>query len=164
MVNSVPDHSSYASAQRLFMVLGSLWVGSLLTVGYLVAPTIFSQSLDRQAAGMIAGAIFRVEAYVSLVFSVALLVFANLLVNRGLNQFRFIRWVLLGMLACTLCATFIFIPWLEMIRDQALQQGMPVMLSSSATLFSRLHGVSSILFLCQSLLGLILVWRLSCKK
>ncbi|MFZ4055097.1 MAG: DUF4149 domain-containing protein, partial [Polynucleobacter sp.] len=117
MVNSVPDNSSYASAQRLFMVLGSLWVGSLLTVGYLVAPTIFSQSLDRQAAGMIAGAIFRVEAYVSLVFSVALLVFANLLVNRGLNQFRFIRWVLLGMLSCTLCATFIFIPWLEMIRD-----------------------------------------------
>ena len=51
-----------------------------------------------------------------------------------------------------------------MIRDQALQQGMPVMLSSSATLFSTLHGVSSILFLCQSLLGLILVWRLSGKK
>ncbi|MBJ7503601.1 MAG: DUF4149 domain-containing protein, partial [Polynucleobacter sp.] len=96
MVNAVPVNSSYAGAQRLFMVLSSLWVGSLLAVGYLVAPTIFSQPLDRQAAGMIAGAIFRVEAYVSLAFSVALLVFANLLVNRGLNQFRLVRWLLLG--------------------------------------------------------------------
>ncbi len=163
MVEVVPVNSSYAGARRLFMILSNLWVGSILTVGYLVAPTIFSQLFDRQAAGMMAGAIFRVEAYVSLVTSVGLLVFANLLINRGLNQFRLVRWLLLGMLICTLCATFILIPWLEMIRDQALQQGMPVMLSPSATLFSRLHGMSSILFLCQSVLGLVLVWRLSGK-
>ncbi|CAN1544750.1 Domain of unknown function DUF4149 [Burkholderiaceae bacterium] len=164
IVDSVPVNLSYAGARRLFMVLSSLWVGSLLTVGYLVAPTLFSNIFDRQAAGMIAGAIFRVEAYVSLVLSVGLLVFANLLVNRGLNQFRLVRWLLLGMLACTLCATFILMPWLETIRDQALQQGMPVMLSPSATLFSRLHGISSILFLSESVLGLVLVWRLSGKN
>ncbi|MBJ7503600.1 MAG: DUF4149 domain-containing protein, partial [Polynucleobacter sp.] len=50
------------------------------------------------------------------------------------------------------------------IRDQALQQGMPVMLSPSAPLFSRLHGISSILFLSESVLGLVLVWRLSGKE
>ncbi len=74
IVDSVPVNLSYAGARRLFMVLSSLWVGSLLTVGYLVAPTLFSNIFDRQAAGMIAGAIFRVEAYVSLVLSVGLLV------------------------------------------------------------------------------------------
>jgi len=47
------------------------------------------------------------------------------------------------------------------LRDDALLQGMPVMLSPSATLFGRLHGVSSILFMLQSLLGIFLVWRLT---
>ena len=54
-------------AQRLFLFVSSLWVGSLITVGYLVAPTLFATLTDRQVAGMVAGAIFQVEAYVSLV-------------------------------------------------------------------------------------------------
>jgi hypothetical protein len=47
------------------------------------------------------------------------------------------------------------------LRDNALAEGMPVMLSPSATLFGRLHGASSILFLLQSIVGVYLVWRLS---
>jgi hypothetical protein len=47
------------------------------------------------------------------------------------------------------------------LRDDALAQGMPVMLSPSATLFGRLHGASSIVFMLQSALGIFLVWRLS---
>jgi hypothetical protein len=136
-------------------------VGSLLAVGYLVAPAIFSTMTDRQAAGMVAGSVFRLEAYLSLIVCIALMVLANLLVNRGLNQFRFIRWLLLAMLLCSMAAAFIFIPWMNALRDDALLQGMPVMLSPSATLFGRLHGASSILFTLQSLLGIFLVWRLT---
>ena len=44
-----PNHDG---AQRLFILIAGLWVGSLLTVGYLVAPAIFSTMTDRQAAGM----------------------------------------------------------------------------------------------------------------
>jgi hypothetical protein len=47
------------------------------------------------------------------------------------------------------------------LRDSALAEGMPVMLSPSATLFGQLHGVSSVLYLLQSILGVYLVWRLS---
>jgi hypothetical protein len=151
----------HAEAQRLFMVISGLWVGSLLTMGYLVAPAIFSTMTDRQAAGMVAGSIFKLEAYLSLIVCIGLMVLANLLVNRGLNQFRLIRWLLLAMLLCSVSAAFIFIPWMNTLRDNALAQGMPVMLSPSATLFGGLHGASSILFMLHSLLGITLVWRLT---
>jgi len=153
-----PNHMG---AQRLFILIAGLWVGSLLAVGYLVAPAIFSTMTDRQAAGMVAGSIFKLEAYLSLIVSISLMVLANLLVNRGLNHFRLIRWLLLAMLVCSIAAAFVLIPWMNALRDNALLQGMPVMLSPSATLFGRLHGVSSILFMLQSLLGITLVWQLT---
>lgn len=156
-----PETPNHMGAQRLFILIAGLWVGSLLAVGYLVAPAIFSTMTDRQAAGMVAGSIFKLEAYLSLIVCIGLMVLANLLVNRGLNQFRLIRWLLLAMLLCSISAAFIFIPWMNTLRDNALVQGMPVMLSPSATLFGRLHGVSSILFMLQSLLGITLVWRLT---
>ena len=152
---------TYAGAQRLFTLVAGLWVGSLLTVGYLVAPAVFSTMTDRQAAGMVAGTIFRIEAYLSLIICIALMVLANLLVTRGLNQYRLIRWVLLAMLFCSIAAVFVFIPWMNSLRDLALAQGMPVMLSPSADLFGKMHGASSIFFMVQSLLGLFLVWRLT---
>lgn len=157
----IPETPKHVGAQRLFILIAGLWVGSLLAVGYLVAPAIFSTMTDRQAAGMVAGSIFKLEAYLSLILCIGLMVLANLLVNRGLNQFRLIRWLLLAMLLCSVAAAFILIPWMNALRDNALLQGMPVMLSPSATLFGRLHGVSSILFMLQSLLGITLVWRLT---
>ena len=151
----------HAGAQRLFILVAGLWVGSILTVGYLVAPTIFGTLTDRQVAGMVAGSIFKVEAYLSTIVCIALMVLANLLVTRGLTQYRVIRLILLGMLLCSVGASFVFIPWMNTLRDQALLNGMPVMLSPSADLFGKLHGASSIVFMIQSALGLYLVWRLT---
>jgi Domain of unknown function (DUF4149) len=74
------ETSHHMGAQRLFSVIAGLWVGSLLAVGYLVAPAIFSTMTDRQAAGMVAGSIFRLEAYLSLIVCIGLMVLANLLV------------------------------------------------------------------------------------
>ena len=90
------DAPNHTGAQRLFILIAGLWVGSLLTVGYLVAPAIFSTMSDRQAAGMVAGSIFRLEAYLSVTVCIGLIVLANLLVKRGLHQFRIIRWLLLA--------------------------------------------------------------------
>ena len=151
----------HAGAQRLFILVASIWVGSLLAVGYVVAPTIFSTLTDRQVAGMVAGSIFRVEAYISTIIGIALMVLANLLVTRGLRQYKLVRLILLGMLVCSIAASFVFIPWMNTLRDQALLQGMPVMLSPSADLFGKLHGASSAVFMIQSALGLYLVWRLT---
>jgi len=151
----------HAGAQRLFILIAGLWVGSILAVGYLVAPTIFNMMTDRQVAGMVAGGIFRVEAYLCTMVCIALMVLANLLVTRGLTQYKVIRLILLGMLLCSVAASFIFIPWMDSLRDEALLQGMPVMLSPSADLFGKLHGASSVVFMIQSVLGIYLVWRLT---
>jgi len=156
-----PTASKHIGAQRLFILIAGIWVGSILAVGYLVAPVIFSTLTDRQVAGMVAGSVFKAEAYLSILICIALMVLANLLVTRGLNQYRLIRLLLLGMLVCSSAASFILIPWLDTLRDQALLEGMPVILSPSADLFRTLHGVSSVLFLIQSALGIYLVWRLT---
>jgi hypothetical protein len=100
------NSGQYRVAQRLFLFIASLWVGSLITVGYLVAPTLFATLTDRQVAGMVAGAIFKAEAYISLVLCVGLLVLANLLVSRGLQTYRAIRWILLAMLICAAAGSF----------------------------------------------------------
>lgn len=155
------SHGQHRLAQRLFLFISSLWVGSLITVGYLVAPTLFATLTDRQVAGMVAGAIFKVEAYISLVLCVGLLVLANLLVSRGLQAYRAIRWILLAMLICAAVGSFVLMPWMDSLREEALLLGMPVRYSPLAGLFSTLHGVSSTIFLVQSLLGVYLIWRLS---
>ena len=151
-------------AQRLFLFVSSLWVGSLITVGYLVAPPLFATLTDRQLAGIVAVAIFQVEAYVSLVLCVALLVLANLLVSRGLQAYRAIRWILLAMLVCAALGSFVLMPWMENLREDALLQGMPVMSSPSARLLPPLHAISSSVFLDHSLLCISLDWRLTQRR
>jgi hypothetical protein len=145
--------------QRIFSILSGLWVGSFITVGFLVVPVLFSTLGDRQVAGMVAASLFKTTAYIGFALSGFLMVMANYLVRQGHQYYRLIRWILLGMLACTIGAAFIIIPWMNSLRDQALYAGLAVRESSNAMLFSRLHGVSSILFMIQSALGLLLVWR-----
>jgi heme A synthase len=147
--------------QRLFLLIAGVWVGSLFTVGYLVVPTIFANLQDRQVAGMIAAAIFQAEAYVSVLVCVALLLLANALIKRKVENYRNTRWAILVLLLISALTCFGFIPYMNALRQEALLLGMPVMASPSASLFGRLHGISSGLFLIQSLLGLWMVWRLT---
>jgi len=60
-------------ARRLLL---ALWAGLLVTVGGLVAPTLFAILPDRGLAGFIAGELFRRTTLVSLVLAGALLVLA----------------------------------------------------------------------------------------
>jgi hypothetical protein len=155
---AAPGHTAI---QRLFLILAGLWVGSLCTVGFLVVPTIFANLQDRQVAGMIAAAIFQAEAYLSVTVCVALLLLANTLMKRKIESYRSVRWVVLVLLLISALTCFGIIPYMDVLRQEALLLGMPVMASPSATLFGRLHGISSGLFLLQSVLGLWMMWRLS---
>jgi hypothetical protein len=151
----------HTAIQRLFLILAGLWVGSLCTVGFLVVPTIFASLQDRQVAGMIAAAIFQAEAYLSVLVCVVLLLLANTLIKRNIENYRSVRWVILVLLLISALTCFGIIPYMDALRQEALLLGMPVMASPSAALFGRLHGISSGLFLIQSLLGLWMVWRLT---
>ncbi|QWE09541.1 DUF4149 domain-containing protein [Polynucleobacter ibericus] len=145
--------------QRIFSLISGLWVGSFMTIGFLVVPVLFSSLGDRQVAGIVAANLFKVTAYSGVFVCIILMLIANHLVRHQISQYRLTRWILLGMLACTVGAAFILIPWMNSLRDQALHLGLSVRETSNAVLFSRLHGVSSSLFLIQALLGLVLVWR-----
>lgn len=151
----------HTTAQRVFVYIFALWLGSLVTIGYVVAPVLFATLHDTQVAGMIAGQLFRIEGTISLVLGVALIVFANLLVKRGLAHYKQVRWYLLAMLIGAAIVAFILQPMMNAMREEALAQGFPVMLSPLAASFGRLHGVSSVLYLIQTLLGLVLMWRLT---
>jgi hypothetical protein len=145
--------------QRLFSCISGLWVGSFICVGFLVVPVLFASLGDRQVAGFVAANLFKICAYASVGLSSFLMLMANRLVRRSFDTYRPLRWILLGMLACAISEAFVIIPWMNSLRDQALFLGLSVRESSYAILFSRLHHISSGIFLVQTVLGLILVWR-----
>lgn len=151
----------HATAQRVFVFILALWAGSLVTIGYVVAPALFANLSDAQVAGMIAGTLFHVEGSISLIAGVALLVLANLLIKRGLDRYRRVRWYLLAMIVASAVIAFVLQPIMGELREDALTQGAPVMLSVHAHTFKQLHGLSSILYLTQTLIGLLMLWRVS---
>lgn len=147
-----------AQSQRVFNVISGIWVGSYLAVGFLVVPVLFSSLGDRQIAGLVAANLFKIIAYIGICVSVILMVAANYYVRAGLDLYRLIRWILLGLLVCSIGAAFILIPWMNNLRDQALFLGLSVRETNNANLFSRLHSISSSIFLLQSLLGIVLLY------
>jgi hypothetical protein len=136
-----------------------LWAGSLWTIGYLVAPTLFLQLADRALAGTIAGYLFRAEAWLSVACAIILIV--SHLLRRDANGASQMRWQIAlpaAMLACTLLGYFALHPWMEVLREAAGAQG--VMASGGRATFGILHGVSSLFYLVESLLAVALILKI----
>jgi hypothetical protein len=131
-----------------------LWVGGLWAVGYLAAPTLFYSLDDRMLAGMLAGKMFGYIAWVGLVCGAWLLIFRlGRLGGAALKQGFF--WILLVMLLLSLAQQFGIQPVLQQLKDQAMPKD--VMESLFRDRFAAWHGVSSAVYLIQSLLGLAAV-------
>ena len=131
------------------------WVGSLWTVGYLVAPTLFITLSDRVLAGTIAGRLFRVEAWLSLVAGAFLLL---LFLLRGASNppYRVMFKLVAAMVLCTLIGYFALQPFMAALREAAAGGAME---GAARTRFGLLHGVASAIYLVQSLLGIMLVLK-----
>lgn len=131
-------------------ILLTLWVGSMWTAGYIIAPLLFN-TLDREMAGNIAGKVFTVTSYVGLVCGVLLLLAALYQSgNQWLRQWRI--WAIISMLALIAVGQFGLQPQMAALKLQGITEG-----SAAAIQFGRLHGIASSLFLVTSLLGLALV-------
>lgn len=143
-------------ADGLASVLLVLWVGGLWAIGYIAAPTLFAELSDRQLAGNLAGELFKWIAWVGIISGMYLLVF-----RLGRQGFQALKqayfWIVLVMLLLTLGQHFGIQPVMQALKDQAMPQA--VMESAFRSRFAAWHGVSSIVYLVESLLGLILVWR-----
>lgn len=145
--------------QRFFQLLATVWCGSLWTIGYIVAPTLFAMLDDRQLAGSIAGRLFHAEAWIGLATGCLLLLAATALVRRGEAGYKRLRWLVLAMLLCVLVGYFGLQPFMASLRAQADALGVAVGDSPYRAQFGMLHGVSSVFYLVQSLLGLALIWK-----
>jgi len=133
-----------------------LWVGGLWAIGYVAAPVLFASLDDKQLAGMLAGKLFSVGAWIGIGAAVYLLLY-RIVREGGAALKTLFFWVVLAMLALILAGHFGVQPILQSLKDQAMP--LALMPSVFADRFARWHGVSSILYLIQSALGLLLVWR-----
>ena len=141
--------------EAIYAIALTLWIGGLWAVGYLVAPTLFYTLADRALAGMVAGKLFTLIAYVGIACAVYLLLYR--LVRFGGASFKHaIFWIVLVLLMLTLAGEFGVQPILASLKDQALPKG--VMESVFRDRFAAWHGVASVLYLIQSVLGILLVW------
>lgn len=132
----------------------SLWVGGLWAIGYLAAPVLFYQLDDRMLAGALAGKMFTWIGWLGIVCGTWLLLFRLMRFGAGaLRQVFF--WIVVFMLLLTLGQQFGIQPVIQQIKDQALPQD--VMQSLFRDRFQTWHGVSSVVYLIESLLGLALV-------
>ena len=148
-------------AEALQAVAATLWVGGLWVTGYMVAPVLFSTLPDRSLAGLLAGKLFGLMAWVGIGCALYLLLFR--FARHGAAAFRQgVLWVLLLMLALVCAGEFGVQPVMAALKAQALPQ--QIMESVLRDRFAAWHGVSSGLYVIQSLLGIALVILLGREK
>ncbi len=150
----MPKLSAIAPGLRVLLV--TVWVGSLWTVGYLAAPTLFATLTDRALAGTIAGSLFRVEAWVSVVCGLLLLLI--LLADRGFAKRRDCVVLVVLMLVCLSVGYFGLQPYMAALKETAVTNG-GVMTDAARARFGMLHGVAAVIYLVESVLGLVLVLK-----
>ncbi len=141
-------------ADALHSVAVTLWVGGLWTVGLIIAPLLFHHVPDRSLAGALAGQFFAAIAYVGFGCGAYLLFFRMARSGaQSLSQPSF--WIVMLMLVLTIAVQFGVRPILEGLRQQALPG--EVMQSILRDRFVAWHGVSSVLYLIECILGLVMV-------
>jgi Domain of unknown function (DUF4149) len=141
---------------KLSLIIITLWVGALWAIGYIAAPTMFYALEDRQMAGMLAGKMFTVVAYIGMVSAFYLLIQrVSAYGTQALKQGFF--WAVFVMLLLTLAGHFGIQPILASLKSQAMPAD--VMQTVFADRFRTWHGVASIGYMIQSLLGLVLVLK-----
>jgi hypothetical protein len=134
-------------------LLQTLWVGGLLAIGYLAVPILFHSLDDRRLAGELAGQMFSAMNIVGFVCGGALLLSALMIANGGWLKTRRVQ-VLLVMLMLVAVGAFVLQPMMQELKATGLIAG-----SEAASQFGRLHGISSMLYLVNSLLGIYLVMQ-----
>ena len=132
-------------------LLLTLWIGGMWSVGYIVAPTLFAMLNDRSLAGAVAGQLFSIMSYIGLVAG-GVLLSAQFYRAESLWYRNWRIGVLLLMLLVIVIGQFYLQPLMAELKTVGLSDGI-----DNARRFGQLHGVASVLFLINSLLGLGLV-------
>ena len=143
--------------EALYSIVITLWVGGLFAIGYFTAPVLFAQLSDRTLAGNLAGTLFTLVALFGMACAGYLLLY--LLFRRGWRAFQCsVFWIVLAMLLLALAGHFGIQPIIAQLKADALPR--QVMESALRDRFAAWHGISSGVYLIQTLLGLwLVVWQ-----
>jgi len=140
--------------QRAAALLAGAWVGLMLCIGLLAAPTAFDV-LPREMAGRVVARLFAGEAYAALVLCAVLFVIARRRSARraaaGTGSVMSAELLLvMGALFCTVTGYFAIQPMMDAARA-----------GQGNWSFGALHAASVVLFGLKGLVVLALAWRLT---
>ena len=147
-----------AALQRARLLVAVFWAGSLWTIGYLVAPTLFATLHDSVLAGTIVGSLLAREAWVSIVCAAILFVLVSTARTFDTVQKRRLNIVIGVMVACALAIYLGVQPAMAALKEAA--GGVSMRQSPQWTQFAILHGVSQLLYVVESVLAAVLVLRM----
>ena len=124
-------------------ILETLWIGALWFAGYVAAPAAFAVLDSRADAGELAGALFTRVALITVVAGLALWAFPP-----ARSTVRLYRTVAGAIVVLVAANEWLIRPWMNAAR---LADGAP------GPEFGMRHGVSAVIYLLASLLGVLLI-------
>ncbi|MFJ7565856.1 DUF4149 domain-containing protein [Herminiimonas sp. NPDC097707] len=146
---------------RARLLIATFWVGTLWAVGFVVAPTLFSTLSDRALAGTIAGNLFRVTAWLSMFCAAALLALLFQAARKEQEKTsKTVLWLIAGMVACTLIGYFGVQPYIAELRLVLHSVTDAALLAAAKKQFGIMHGISTGVYVIQSLFGAALIVKL----
>ena len=157
-INTAKSGDPYSATRRfitcLCLLLGGGLLGQLLSI-----IVVHIASSDIQAGGMLADIITQYLANYFLGIAFIVLSVSNLLIKRGLVEYKRLRLPTIILAASTAIVVFMLIPRMDYLRETALLDGLPVLYSDSAGYFTTLAALATSLLLIQLASGGVLVWR-----
>lgn len=152
--------SQYILPCRLMRLLSHLMSGAMMAQAICcITPYLLME--DSQAAGMLAHLVIQHLSYYFLGCTFVILSLSNILIKRGLSQLKIVRLPSLALIFSIAIASFLIIPRMDYLRETALQDGMPVMLSPFANYFAILNSITLFLICIQIMASSLIAWRLS---
>jgi hypothetical protein len=144
---------------RLLRFLACVLAGGIISqiIACLAAHLLIN---DSQAAGMVAHIVVQHLSYYFLGCAFAILSIANTLIKRNAYPLRNIRLPLLTLMMAIAAVSFLIIPRMDYLRETALMDGMPVILSPFANYFQILNILVMLLLLMQIISSFLVAWRL----
>ena len=140
---------------RLNLIVVTFWVGALWMTG-LTAYVLFDTLQDKQLAGSLAGELFTIVSYIGMASALYLLI--QRLLDYGTSALKqSFFWAVFIMLLLVLAGHFGIQPLLAQLKTDALPND--VMQSVFADRFRNWHGVASVAYLLECLLGFVLVLK-----
>ena len=161
MVEATQTH--YPLAYQILRFITYILAGGILAQA-LCCSIFYFLIYDSQAAGMLAHLMIQHLSYLFLGGVFIIMSVSNILIKRGSSHLRVIRLPSLTVFLAIAITSFLVIPRMDYLRETALMDGMPVMLSPLANYFAILNAITLLLLITQIIFSGLMAWRLSNPK